>query len=356
MYAIDARIAALPLIFLALYLFMNDGKGALLSCNWHPVNTTGQDSPVALVNDPEVPASAPEYIKQVLRGCGAICRIDDVGTPALFFNYTRKHVNCLSLLANEAIDAAMVEPVPPALEAIPAYLMDAFTYGGKVPVQLWPGGVLNQRYLGQGARMPVWDAAVIDDWTRQCESGNLTGSYGAEYTRLLRDVLRHAKTIVSGRVLVIGSEYPWIESCLLYLGASHVTTLEYGAIVSNHPRVSTITPQNMRANAHTYQNYFDAVVSFSSIEHSGLGRYGDALNPWGDRQAIARAWCMTRPGGQIALGLPVHPSGKDSIIYNAHRFYGPVQLPSLLTNWKQQWQSVLFAHAEYPHRVWVCEK
>jgi hypothetical protein len=27
---------------------------------------------------------------------------------------------------------------------------------------------------------------------------------------------------------------------------------------------------------------FDAVVSFSSIEHSGLGRYGDGLNPWAD--------------------------------------------------------------------------
>ena len=24
---------------------------------------------------------------------------------------------------------------------------------------------------------------------------------------------------------------------------------------------------------------FDAVVTFSSVEHSGLGRYGDGLNP-----------------------------------------------------------------------------
>ncbi len=27
---------------------------------------------------------------------------------------------------------------------------------------------------------------------------------------------------------------------------------------------------------------FDVVVTFSSLEHSGLGRYGDILNPWGD--------------------------------------------------------------------------
>jgi hypothetical protein len=333
----DARFAALPLLLLALYLFMNGGPGATRS-------------------DPQLPASAPEHIKQVVHGCGDVCRIDDVGKPALFFNHIRKHVNCLALVANKAIDATMAETVPPQLEAIPAHLMDAFTYGGKVPVQLWPGGVLNQRYLGQGARMPVWEARVIDEWARQCEAGTLNGTYGVEHTTQLREALRHAKTIVQGRVLVIGSEIPWVEACLLYLGASHVTTLEYGNIVSNHPRVSTITPENMRSNAHTYQNYFDAVVSFSSIEHSGLGRYGDALNPWGDRQAVARAWCMTRPGGQIALGLPVHSSGTDFIIYNAHRLYGPVQLPHVFANWKQQWQSEIFAHPLFPHRVWISEK
>jgi len=28
--------------------------------------------------------------------------------------------------------------------------------------------------------------------------------------------------------------------------------------------------------------HFDGVITYSSLEHSGLGRYGDALNPWGD--------------------------------------------------------------------------
>ncbi len=33
---------------------------------------------------------------------------------------------------------------------------------------------------------------------------------------------------------------------------------------------------------------FDIMVSFSSLEHSGLGRYGDELNPWGDLITMAR--------------------------------------------------------------------
>jgi hypothetical protein len=48
---------------------------------------------------------------------------------------------------------------------------------------------------------------------------------------------------------------------------------------------------------------FDAIVTFSSVEHSGLGRYGDALNPWGDIIAIARAWCVTKQGGSLTIGV-----------------------------------------------------
>jgi hypothetical protein len=27
---------------------------------------------------------------------------------------------------------------------------------------------------------------------------------------------------------------------------------------------------------------FDVIVTYSSVEHSGLGRFGDMLNPWGN--------------------------------------------------------------------------
>ena len=38
------------------------------------------------------------------------------------------------------------------------------------------------------------------------------------------------------------------------------------------------------------------MVTFSSIEHSGLGRYGDSLNPWGDLITMAQSWCLLKPG------------------------------------------------------------
>lgn len=50
------------------------------------------------------------------------------------------------------------------------------------------------------------------------------------------------------------------------------------------------------------RNKFDFVVSFSSMEHSGLGRYGDGINPWGDLIASAKAWCLTKLGGRMLIG------------------------------------------------------
>ena len=81
---------------------------------------------------------------------------------------------------------------------------------------------------------------------------------------------------------------------LLELGAANVTTLEYNSIESRVGNLNVMTPEELRtlwkSSSREKLLSFDAVVSFSSIEHSGLGRYGDALNPWGDLIAAAQAW------------------------------------------------------------------
>ncbi len=82
---------------------------------------------------------------------------------------------------------------------------------------------------------------------------------------------------------------------------------------------------------------FDAVVSFSSLEHSGLGRYGDAFNPWGDRITMARMWCVLKPRGLVLVGFPI--ANPDLIAYNAHRMYGHIMMPHILANFKLLWTS-----------------
>ena len=67
-----------------------------------------------------------------------------------------------------------------------------------------------------------------------------------------------------------------------------------------------------------------------------LGRYGDTLNPWADMLTLAQAWCVSKPGARLAVGVPYVKTG-DRIEYNAHRVYGPLMYPFLATNWEAEW-------------------
>ena len=90
-------------------------------------------------------------------------------------------------------------------------------------------------------------------------------------------------------MLVIGSTFPWIESILLHLGASNITTLEYAKVPNTDPRLNPVTPESLRKSILSGNvPEFDSMVTFSSVEHSGLGRYGDGLNPWGDLITMAQ--------------------------------------------------------------------
>lgn len=55
------------------------------------------------------------------------------------------------------------------------------------------------------------------------------------------------------------------------------------------------------------------------VEHVGLGRYGDKIDPDGDIKAISELKRVLAPGGSL---LFVAPIGKQAIIqFNAHRIY-----------------------------------
>ena len=47
------------------------------------------------------------------------------------------------------------------------------------------------------------------------------------------------------------------------------------------------------------------LVRYSGIEHDGLGRYGDPVNPEGDISAAREMWLHVRPGGMLFLAVPL---------------------------------------------------
>ena len=80
-----------------------------------------------------------------------------------------------------------------------------------------------------------------------------------------------------------------------------------------------MTPNELRDKfvAKDVTPFFDTVISYSSIEHSGLTRYGDAPHPWGDLVAMAKSWCFVKERGWAFIGIPTYKT--DRIYYNAQR-------------------------------------
>jgi SAM-dependent methyltransferase len=56
------------------------------------------------------------------------------------------------------------------------------------------------------------------------------------------------------------------------------------------------------------------------IEHVGLGRYGDDVDPDGHRKAASELSRVLAPGGQLLIGTPV---GRQRLMFDAHRVFDP---------------------------------
>ena len=54
------------------------------------------------------------------------------------------------------------------------------------------------------------------------------------------------------------------------------------------------------------------------IEHIGLGRYGDPIDPNGDAKALGELERVLAPGGTLLIVVPV---GRPRVCFNAHRIY-----------------------------------
>ena len=115
-------------------------------------------------------------------------------------------------------------------------------------------------------------------------------------------------------------------------GAKSLTTVEYSPINLGHDQIVALTPGHFaRLWLEGSFRRVDFVFSYSSIEHNGLGRYGDPLDATGDLKDVEMLSCVIKPGGILYLGVPVGP---DAVVFNVHRIYGLMRLPMLTANFK----------------------
>jgi hypothetical protein len=258
--------------------------------------------------------------------CGDTCRY---GKPE---SWTPSTAQCTMAWLRLASSCPATDWPPPV--SAPANLRNAYTMDGRIPVQTWYFN--NTRYSGHDALESVWDSATLDAAITaanlQAMARHVMPSYGLNSAAYVAHALAKYRSAVEGKVGVVwGSERPWAEVLLARAGAAHITTFEYGRITSMHPRFATSTPPALAAMMLTHPRAWDFAFTYSSLEHSGLGRYGDPLNPWGDMEAAVQTWCMLKPGGLFFLGVPCKTAAcaDDELVWNAHRFYGPLRLSEM---------------------------
>ncbi len=206
------------------------------------------------------------------------------------------------------------------LRRIPDELLSAFTERGEISVSY-------RNYSDNS--YPRSEPLV---YTTDMIEGNLKkiqqrawSYYGATDAYLYEALEKYASWIEGKLVGIIGSATPWYESIIIHYGG-HPVSIDYNAIISEDPRITTITVEEYEKSPIT----FDAVLSISSFEHDGLGRYGDPINPYGDYEAMKKTKQMLNKDGVLFLAVPV---ADDKICWNVHRVYGRVRLPKLLEGW-----------------------
>jgi SAM-dependent methyltransferase len=65
-------------------------------------------------------------------------------------------------------------------------------------------------------------------------------------------------------------------------------------------------------------NSIESLSCMHTVEHIGLGRYGDDIDPDGDLKAVQELIRVLKKGGNLLFVVPV---GKPRVQYNAHRIY-----------------------------------
>lgn len=68
----------------------------------------------------------------------------------------------------------------------------------------------------------------------------------------------------------------------------------------------------------------DSISCLHALEHFGLGRYGDPINPEGHLAGLANIIGALDPGGRLYISFPI--SAEDRVYFNAHRTFHPASI------------------------------
>jgi SAM-dependent methyltransferase len=114
----------------------------------------------------------------------------------------------------------------------------------------------------------------------------------------------------------------FISHCLVFC---KVTMLDVRPLASEVPGLEFIQADCMNMD-NIRTGSIQSISTLHAIEHFGLGRYADPIDPLGYKKAINEIKRVTKKGGDIYFATPI---GKQRIEFNAHRVFSPLYILEL---------------------------
>lgn len=246
----------------------------------------------------------------------------------------------------------------PPLKEIPKELYNAFTANGDMPLtKLWYFNDMfnDAESSNKNKKVPV-DKKMFDNNIEKVKNWKPLGYQDTNF----QHAFEAFKTQVKDKsLLIIGTINPWIEAIGYVYGSSKIVTLDYTRKYWHDKRLEWYHVNDYLELMIKKQliEQIDNSATYSSIEHSGLGRFGDPLAPDGDLEAMQQTHCMIKPGGLFFVG-DLHTSGTDigELQFNAKRVWGNNRMKLLLKGWEILDHKFEVFKGEYTRNQYVLRK
>lgn len=153
---------------------------------------------------------------------------------------------------------------------------------------------------------------ILDDFTKQ--AGTATGHYFHQ-DLLVATLIKQANP---SRHIDVGSS---IEGFVAHVASyREIEVLDIRPLqISGHSQIRFVQSDLTRVDE-SLIGICDSLSCLHALEHFGLGRYGDPIDPNGHLKGFYNLSKMLQSGGTLYVSFPI---GKPGVHFNAHRIFHP---------------------------------
>ncbi len=166
-----------------------------------------------------------------------------------------------------------------------------------------------KRYAASGQKISFFDMQpCLGDWSTHTPFDAHYFYQGAWLSRKLSDAKPARHVDIGSSVMTMSVLSAWVDTVFV----------DYRPLKAALPGLVSVAGSIL--NLPFPNDSIDSLSCLHVIEHIGLGRYGDPIDPKGSVKAAIELQRILRPGGKLHLSLPI---GRERVCFNAHRVHSP---------------------------------